>query len=96
MRGHLQHTTPTMLPVHVAADIALGVIFGGASFLAFHSNIRHPIVFYMLLALIYVDHVLLANGGGYFFILIDVPMMLFISFRCFKRWREAKEELLAT
>lgn len=95
MCGHLQHATPSTFPFHVALDVALALVFFAASYFAFRSTIRHRKIFAALLALIYIDHILLANGAGYFFILIDAPIMIFIAIRCLIRWRDTKAELVA-
>lgn len=95
MCGHLQHVTSTMLPFHIALDIALGLVFLAAAYVAFSSTMRHRKTFAVLLAMIYLDHVVLANGAGYFFILIDAPTMIFIAMRCFICWRHHRTDLLA-
>ncbi|TWU05845.1 hypothetical protein Pla52n_15600 [Stieleria varia] len=95
MCGHLQHATPTTFPLHVGLDVVLGIVFLAAAYFAFRSTIRHRKSFTALLTLIYVDHVLLANGAGYFFILIDAPVMIFIAIRCMTRCRETRADLVA-
>jgi hypothetical protein len=94
MCGHLKHATLTTLPMHVALDVLLATVFVAVAIIAFRSTIKHPKMLSVLLTLIYLDHILLANGAGYLFILIDAPIMTLIIIRCFKRLRESRAQHL--
>lgn len=87
MCGHLQHSSPVKLPWHIALDVLLGGVFLAAAVSAFRSSFEYPPLLGSLLTLIYLDHVILANGGGYFFILFDAPILIGITIWMVGRWR---------
>ena len=79
-----------MIAVHWTTDAVLGGLFVVASALARKSFFHHYNALAILLLLIYVDHVLLANGAGYLYIVFDAPVMLLIAWRCFARLSTAR------
>ncbi len=90
MCGHLMHSSPTMVGVHWATDAFLGGLFVLAAVLARNSHVVHFNTLGVLLLLIYCDHVLLANGAGYLYIVFDAPIMLLITWRCLARLLSAR------
>ena len=85
-----------MLIVHWGLDALLGALFIGAAWFARRSFIVHQKILTVLLGLLYIDHVLLANGAGYLYIVFDFPIMLLISWRCLVRFRWARVYATAT
>ena len=79
-----------MVAVHWATDAVLGTLFISAATLARNSFFVHYNALAILLFLIYVDHVLLANGAGYLYIVFDAPIMLLIAWRSFARLSVAR------
>lgn len=79
-----------MLAIHWSTDAILGGLFVAAALVARDSFFVHTNVLAILLFLIFVDHILLANGAGYLYIVFDVPIMLLIAWRCFSRLSTAR------
>ncbi len=78
MCGHLAHVTGSKLRLHIGLDVLLGTVFTATFYAALHSNIRWPRGLGGGLFAMYLNHILLANGAGYLFVLFDAPLMLVI------------------
>lgn len=90
MCGHLKHKQAATLAFHWGLDALLGVVFIIAVYSARRSFFEHTNAIALLLALIYLNHVILANGAGYLFIVFDFPIMLVVAARCVVRLRWAR------
>ena len=88
--GHLKHKEAVTLPIHWGVDVLLGTVFFLAVHFARRSFFVHTNTLAFLLTLIYLDHMLLANGAGYLFVVFDLPIMLLIAIRCVARLRWAR------
>jgi hypothetical protein len=93
MCGHLAHATETNYPFHVALDAVLGLLLLSVPILAVGSHFRFGPLLVVPLSAIYVDHVLLASGGGFLFLLLDLPVMISIAVLAFRRFRESNRAL---
>jgi hypothetical protein len=96
MCGHLKHKEAATLVFHWGLDALLGGVFILAVSFARRSFFEHTTAIGLLLALIYLNHVVLANGAGYLFIAFDLPIMLVIAARCVVRLRWARIYATAT
>lgn len=94
MCGHLAHATDTNYPFHVALDAVLGLLLLLVPILAIGSHFRCGPLLFVPLSAIYVDHVLLASGGGFLFLLLDLPVMISIAVIAFCRFRESNRTLM--
>lgn len=94
MCGHLAHATETSYPFHVALDAVLGLLLLSVPILAVGSHFRLGPLIVVPLSAIYLDHVLLASGGGFLFLLLDLPIMIAISVLAFRRFREANRTIM--
>ena len=93
MCGHLAHTTPASHPFHIALDAFLGVLLLAIPIAAVGSHFRFGALLVLPLTAIYLDHVILASGGGYLFLLLDLPIMISIAVVAFRRFRESNRPL---
>jgi len=93
MCGHLAHATPASYPFHIALDGLLGILLLSIPALAVGSHFRFGILLVLPLTVIYLDHVLLASGGGFLFLLLDLPIMISVSVLAFRRFRESNRVL---
>lgn len=91
--GHLAHATSTSYPFHIALDGLLGILLLSIPVLAVGSHFRFGILLALPLAIIYIDHVLLASGGGFLFILLDLPFMISVAMLAIRRFRESNRVL---
>lgn len=90
MCGHLAHATSTSYPFHISLDGLLGVSFLSIPAMAIGSHFRFGMLLILPLTVIYLDHVLLASGGGFLFVLLDLPIMISVGVLAIRRFRESK------
>lgn len=81
-------------PLYVAMDVILGVLFVVMVICSMGALSKFSFLIVVPLAAIYVDHVLLANGAGFLFILFDLPVMLILSIFGYRQYRNAKRCLV--
>lgn len=93
MCGHLAHATPTSYPFQIALDALLGILLLSTPILAIGSHFRFGILLILPFTAIYLDHVLLASGGGFLFLLFDLPIMALVAVLAFRRFRESNRQL---
>ena len=93
MCGHLAHATPTSYPFHIALDVLLGILLLTTPILAVGSHFRFGLLLILPFTAIYLDHVLLASGGGFLFLLLDLPIMVLFAVLAFRRFRESNRYL---
>ena len=58
--------------------------------MAVGSHFRFGMLLFVPLTVIYLDHVLLASGGGFLFVFLDLPIMISIGVLAIRRFRESK------